>query len=221
MKQATIILIIMLMTGCVQSTDIRKPLPEQNMVRPVPSYGGGSLWQNASSGLVEDMKARRVGDIVTVVITEQASASKEASTDTKRSSSAGASMNNLLGLENKGIFNSMDLSNLIKAGYDSTYDGSGKTTRNENLQASITARIMEVLPNGNLMIEGRRNVKVNNEDQEIVLEGTVRPRDIGANNVVNSIHIADARISYTGKGVVSDRQRPGWLMTLLEKVWPF
>ncbi|HEU0265643.1 MAG TPA: flagellar basal body L-ring protein FlgH, partial [Geobacterales bacterium] len=105
--------------------------------------------------------------------------------------------------------------------YDSTYDGSGKTTRNENLQASITARIMEVLPNGNLMIEGRRNVKVNNEDQEIVLEGTVRPRDVSANNVVNSIHIADARISYTGKGVVSDRQRPGWLMTLLEKVWPF
>jgi flagellar L-ring protein precursor FlgH len=80
---------------------------------------------------------------------------------------------------------------------------------------------MDVLPNGNFLIEGRRNVKVNHEDQIIVLEGTVRPRDITADNLVNSSLIADARITYSGKGVISDRQRPGWLMNALDFAWPF
>jgi Flagellar basal body L-ring protein len=81
--------------------------------------------------------------------------------------------------------------------------------------------VVDVIPNGNLLIEGRRNVKVNNEDQVIVLTGTVRGRDISADNTVNSALIADARISYSGKGVISDRQKPGWLMNVLDKVWPF
>ena len=85
----------------------------------------------------------------------------------------------------------------------------------------MTARVIDVLPNGNMLIEGRRNIKVNNEDQEIILEGTVRPRDIGADNVVNSIYIADARISYSGRGIISDRQSPGWLMNIVDKLWPF
>ena len=80
---------------------------------------------------------------------------------------------------------------------------------------------LEVLPNGNMLIEGRRNIKVNNEDQEIILEGTIRPRDIGADNVINSIFIADARISYAGRGIISDRQSPGWLMNIVDKLWPF
>ncbi len=71
------------------------------------------------------------------------------------------------------------------------------------------------------MIEGRRNIKVNNEDQEIMLEGTIRPRDIGPNNTVNSIYVADARISYSGRGIISDRQSPGWLMNIVDKLWPF
>ncbi len=81
--------------------------------------------------------------------------------------------------------------------------------------------MVDVLANGNLLIEGRRNVKVNNEDQIIVLEGTVRPKDISAENMVNSAQIADARITYSGKGIISDRQKPGWLMNIVDYVWPF
>ena len=114
-----------------------------------------------------------------------------------------------------------DLSKLINASVDSSYKGSGSTSRAENLKATMTARVIDVLPNGNMLIEGRRNIKVNNEDQEIILEGTVRPRDIGADNVVNSIYIADARISYSGRGIISDRQSPGWLMNIVDKLWPF
>jgi len=131
-------------------------------------------------------------------------------------------MPNFLGLEKAGfIKNNVDLSNLINANVKSTFDGSGSTSRQETLSATVSAKVIDVLTNGNLLIEGRRNVKVNNEDQIIIIDGTVRPADIGTDNTVNSIYIADAKISYTGKGIISDRQSPGWLMNIVDKVWPF
>jgi flagellar L-ring protein precursor FlgH len=129
-----------------------------------------------------------------------------------------------MGLEGAGFFKNNlggDMSKLLSANTDSTYKGAGSTSRQENLNASISAKVVNVLPNGNLLIEGRRNIKVNNEDQEIILTGTVRPRDIGPNNVVSSINVADARISYSGRGIISDRQSPGWLMNIIDKLWPF
>ena len=169
------------------------------------------------------MKARRRGDIITIVISETASASKEAKTGTSRDSSVSAGMPHVLGLENTGIFknNFADLSKILSASTNSKFQGSGSTSRQENLQATITARVVDVQPNGNLMIEGRRNIKVNEEDQIIVLEGTVRSRDVAQDNTVNSIFVADARISYSGRGIISDRQSPGWLMNFLDKIWPF
>jgi len=78
-----------------------------------------------------------------------------------------------------------------------------------------------VLPNSNLLIEGRRNVKVNNEDQIVTVKGTIRQRDITAENTINSIYVADAQITYSGEGIISDRQKPGWLMNVIDKLWPF
>jgi flagellar L-ring protein precursor FlgH len=172
---------------------------------------------------VDDHKARRKGDIVTILIAEQASASKQASTGTSRKASTTAGIPKLMGLETSmtGIRNWMDLANLISASSESKFDGTGSTTRNENLSATITAKVVEVLPNGNLMIAGRRNVLVNNEDQLIVVEGTVRSRDISPDNIVSSAQVADARITYSGNGVVSDQQKPGWLTTIFGKIWPF
>jgi flagellar L-ring protein precursor FlgH len=195
--------------------------------KPQANYSNGSLWQGTSGwqgttgGLVEDFKARTRGDTLTVVITETASASKEANTGTSRASDVQAGIPNFLGLEKSGIKNWMDLNKLVNASVSSKFDGSGMTTRKDNLNATITARVIDVLPNGNMLIEGRRSVQVNNEDQIIVLTGLVRPRDITFNNLVNSTLIADARISYSGNGIISDRQQPGWLMGLVDKVWPF
>ena len=212
----------LLLAGCVyQQAEVKSPAFDEQLAKPKPSYTGGSLWQDSSSGLAEDAKARRKGDILTILIAEQSSASKQANTATKRDTSASAGIPNLLGLESAGFARTMNLANLVNASYASKYDGSGSTSRNENLLATITAKVTDILPNGNLLIEGRRNVKVNNEEQVIVLEGTVRPRDISTENVINSSNIADAKISYTGNGVLSDRQRPGWLMNFLERLWPF
>jgi flagellar L-ring protein precursor FlgH len=219
-----LILIALIMAGCAHEPQQSKfPAMQQQLEKPQSSYAGGSLWQGSSSGLAEDFRARSKGDVVTVVITEQASASKQATTDTVRTTALSAGIPNLMGLETSmtGIKNWMDLSNLLNANTSSKYDGSGSTTRTENLSATITARVIDVLTNGNLLIEGRRNIMVNHEDQIIILEGTVRPQDISTDNTVNSSQIADARITYSGKGIVSDRQSPGWLMNIIDKVWPF
>jgi flagellar L-ring protein FlgH len=224
MKQIYLLLLLLPLFGCaVEKTDIKTTGFEDQQPQPAADYSSGSIWQSASGSLTDDVKARRRGDIITIVISETASASKEAKTGTSRDSSISAGMPHLLGLENTGIFknNFSDLSKIINASSSSKFQGAGSTSRQENLKATITARVIDVLSNGNLMIEGRRNIKVNEEDQIIVLEGTVRSRDIAPDNTVNSIFVADARISYSGRGIISDRQSPGWLMNILDKIWPF
>ncbi len=223
MKKIFSLITLLLLAGCAGNGDLQKARLDDMLDNRPPTYQGGSIWQQSSAGFAEDMKARRRGDTLTVIIVETASASKEATTATKRGGSYSAGIPNFMGLETNmsGIKNWMDLSKLISASSDSKFDGSGTTTRKENLSATITARVMDVLANGNLRIEGRRNIKVNNEDQIIILEGSVRQRDITPDNVISSSQIADARITYTGKGIVSDRQSPGWLMSLLDVIWPF
>ena len=218
----TALLLPLLLAGCAHETaEVKTPTFDEQIPKPQMNYASGSLWQASSTGLAEDLKARRRGDIVTVVISEQASASKQASTGTSRATTMSAGMPNLLGLEKTPIKGWMDLANLLNASFSSKFDGSGSTSRQETLSATISTKVTDVLPNGNLMIEGRRNVKVNNEDQIIVLTGTVRSRDVSSDNSISSSLIADARINYSGKGIISDRQKPGWLMNALDAVWPF
>lgn len=205
----------------MQGAEVKTTTFDEQVPKPQMNYASGSLWQASSSGLAEDLKARRRGDIITVIISETASASKQASTGTERNSSVSAGIPKLLGLEKTPIKTWADLSQLLSVSNDSKFAGSGSTSRQETLTATISAKVTEVIANGNLMIEGRRNVKVNNEDQIIVLTGTVRSRDVSSDNTVSSALIADAKINYSGKGVISDRQSPGWLMNVLDKVWPF
>jgi flagellar L-ring protein precursor FlgH len=225
MKQyLAIVAAALLAGGCVvQQTEVVSPSFDQQLKTTAPSYGNGSIWQTASIPLTEDGKARRLGDIVTIMITENATASKQATTATGRSSEISAGIPNMLGLEGSGILtkNFADLSNLINASVSSNFDGSGSTTRKESLSATITAKVVDVLANSNLRIEGRRNVKVNNEDQIVTVKGTIRQRDITADNTINSIYVADAQITYSGEGIISDRQKPGWLMNVIDKLWPF
>jgi flagellar L-ring protein precursor FlgH len=224
MKRIYLLLTLFVVNGCaVQKTDIKTVGYDEPQTKAVADYSNGSIWQAASGSMTEDFKARRRGDIVTIVIVETASASKAAKTATARGSAVNAGIPNFMGLESLGVLknNFADLSKLINASVDSKYTGSGSTSRQENLSATITARVIDVLSNGNMQIEGRRNIKVNNEDQEIILEGTIRPRDIGQNNTINSIYVADARITYFGRGIISDRQGPGWLMNVVDKLWPF
>jgi flagellar L-ring protein FlgH len=195
----------------------------------------GSLWQAGSSlnGMFIDTKARNIGDIVTVKIDESAKASNKAKTDTTRSSSLEAGIQKLFGLENwwqneilPDVSNDLPKINpfgdpSVQGSMKSAFAGDGETTRSGSLDAYITCRVVAVMPNGNLKIVGTREVMVNYENQIIILSGVIRPRDISDTNVILSTFISDAKIAYSGSGIVNDRQRPGWLANLLNSAWPF
>lgn len=223
MKRIILAGAILISAGCVypQVQLPKDSTDEEHIPTPQISYANGSIWQAGSVSPMEDFKARKRGDIVTVVIVEEASASKQATTGTKRTSGISASIPNFMGLETTALKDKLDLSSLIKADASSDFGGSGTTTRKDVLNATISARVMDILPNGDLKIQGSRSVKVNNEEQIIVLKGTVRPRDINQDNMISSSQIADARISYSGNGIINDRQQPGWFFNFFDKVWPF
>ncbi len=216
-----------LLTSCArpqeQIVNIPEPL-EEIQTEASGATSEGSLWPGEQHSLYADHKARTTGDILTITIAEKASASKMASTDSDRSSSISASLPNLLGLENSNLLAqnpNLDLSALVKADFANSFEGSGKTVRKEDLVASLTTQVIQVYPNGNLKIRGGKEVRVNNETQVIYLTGIVRPVDIMANNTIDSKHVLNARISYTGKGAISDKQHPGWLTRVIDNVWPF
>ena len=229
--------------GCTGSRKNIEPAiqqmpPQQMTVRrpaPDPEENGGSLWQARSSfnGLFIDTKARNIGDIVTVQIEESAEASNKANTATERSSGLEAGIEKLFGVEDwwqneilpdvNSKWPKIDpFGNPSVKGYlKSDFEGDGETSRSGSLEAFITCRVVDVMANGNLKIVGTREVMVNHENQLIILSGTIRPRDISDTNVILSTFISDAKIAYSGSGVVDDRQRPGWLANLLNNVWPF
>ena len=178
----------------------------------------GSLWSEnrPQSFLFSDSKAGRVGDVVTVRIVESSKGNKNASTKTAKDSSLSTSISAFFGM-------SSDKLSQASVGTETSekHDGAGSTSRSSELTAVITAGVIDVMPNGNLVIDGRREVVVNNETQLLSVTGTVRPEDIGPNNTVLSSYIADAKITYTGNGVVSDKQKVGWFVRLMDKIWPF
>jgi len=228
MKQLLyLILSTILVSGCASDNSspivIQEPLEEIYDSKEIKNESG-SLWNQNNGSMFTDRKAQRVGDIVTVLISESSSASKEAASSTSRSTNMAASIPNFFGLENDDIWNGhnpVDLSNLVNADFSNGFDGSGTTSRKEDLTASLTTQVVGLYPNGQLKIRGGKEVMVNNEVQIIYLTGIIRPVDITAANTVSSTKILNARISYTGKGSISDKQKPGWAMRILDNVWPF
>ncbi|MCB2147978.1 MAG: flagellar basal body L-ring protein FlgH [Deltaproteobacteria bacterium] len=183
------------------------------------------MWQDDAPliSMFADQKARTVGDIVTIKIAESSAATNKASTATDRSSSLSASVDAFFNMEKRfpadqPFFNPFSK---VAGGVQSDFQGNGTTKRSGDLNAYITALVTQVLPNGNLVVTGSREVLINSENQIIQLTGVVRPRDISSDNQVLSTYVADARISYSGTGVVNDRQKPGWLTNIVMKVWPF
>jgi flagellar L-ring protein precursor FlgH len=207
-----------------------QPLPQPHLSSsqdlPVrPPGTDGSLWEGslASGYLFVDPKARSVGDIVTIQIMEEASASGKASTKAGKKSSLSAGISSLFGLEQSVVNRNanVDPASLLNASTDNNFDSSGQISRSGKITATITARVTQVLSNGNLVIRGTRQVTINNEQQLLIIQGIIRSEDISPGNIIASTSIADAQIIYTGKGVVSDKQSPGWLSRVVDSIWPF
>jgi flagellar L-ring protein FlgH len=225
--QVSAALIALMFTGCLaQKAEVVRP---DNVVAPPiaakPQPASGSIWPGESSNnlICTNKRARYVNDIVTILVSETVSGGNKATTNTSRDANTSHAITALLGIDNSILANNASMGGAIKVGGTSanSLKGAGDTSRSSTLTASISARVIKVLDNGNLLIEGKRQMTVNAEDQFIIITGIVRPEDITANNTVESQFIADARILYTGEGVVNDKMRPGWLTRAMDWVWPF
>jgi flagellar L-ring protein FlgH len=182
-----------------------------------------SLWcDGVSQSIFADKRSLNVGDILTIVISENSTANKNNSTSTERKSSLSAAITAFL--YPAGATPLMSVGGQLPAmGYnsDAVHNGNGAISDSENIVAQIAVRIIDVLPNGNLVIEGKRETSFSMESQTMVLRGEVRPYDVNANNTVFSYNVADATIQILGKGTVSDGQDKGWFTRVWDKINPF
>jgi len=189
-----------------------KTVPEQQNT-------DGSLWvsHGRRSNLVRDFKAREVNDLVTIRVSETTQAVASADASNARKSSASLNIPNLFGLE-KGV---KELPNAVDAKGESQYEGQGSTSRKTSISTMITARVTDVLNNGYLVVEGVKDIRLNNEDQVVYLRGVVRPEDITPGNMVSSGDVGQMELRLEGRGLVSQPLNPGWLYKLLMGISPF
>lgn len=184
-----------------------------------------SLWRESQSGNepFRDFRAWQAMDLLTIVVNEQSLGQQLANTEIRAKSEYLAAIENFLGLEQQTQNWSQppDLTSLIRARTQNDFRGEGRTLRQAQLTARISAVVAEVLPSGLLRIEGEKIISVNNEEQVMIISGLVRQRDINSNNEVNASQIAQIRIDYYGNGTVGAAQYGGWLSRLLRILWPF
>ena len=183
----------------------------------------GSLFTEAAPGYLQDTRAVRAGDIVTILIDEQADAKGDATTSLTKNTNRNASVTALLGLVPalKQSHPDIDPSKLIELAAQSDFTGDGSTHRKGQLTGNITVKVRDQMPNGDLFIEGTKVVMINNEEYHLYISGLIRPADVGPNNAVSSSRIADAQIEFTGRGDIADQVNRGWLTKLLDWANPF
>lgn len=191
-----------------------------------------SLWRPGARQFFKDPRATKVGDILTVNINIQERATLQNNTQTSRSNSEDAGLPNFLGTEtltnaagmatgiNK-VFRGADPAALVGMTSESKVQGQGQVNRQEQITLNVAALVTQVLPNGNLVVQGRQEVRVNNEVRELLIQGIVRPEDITATNTVTHTQMAEARIAYGGRGQLTDVQQGRWGQQIYDIVFPF
>lgn len=177
----------------------------------------GTSAVNFVADLFRDPRALRPNDLVTVQVLESIQAVGSADASLSKDSGAGVSIPSLFGLERRA--GALNPASLVSSTIGTDFKGQGATTRSGELVATMTTRVAEVLPNGDLVLEGVREITINGDQQVVVLSGVVRPIDIGPNNVVLSPSIGQLRIRYYGRGLMKDNLRPGWLVRVLNKIF--
>jgi flagellar L-ring protein precursor FlgH len=205
-----------------QTSVFRKAALMVALFASVCGASADSLWKAGSRSALSDKKATAVGDIVTIVVQESASTSKQNNTKTSKSAEVDASIASFLyGPAASGLLTKGGQYPALKASSKNSFDGGGQINNSEQINARIAVRVIDVLPNQSLIVEGRRRTAFSGEKQEIVLRGVVRSDDISTMNTVLSYNVADASISIVSSGTVSDTQKKGWFTRAWDKVNPF
>lgn len=191
------------------------PMPAPQSV----SYNPNSLWRNGSRAFFKDQRAHQVGDLLTITVNITDSANISNETKRSRDNSTDSSITNFLA-KNK-ILGFPIPGSLLTAGATASSDGKGSVQRNEALVTNIAAIVTQVLPNGNLVVEGKQEIRVNYEIRELIVAGIVRPEDIQSDNTIDSSKIAQARIAYGGRGQLTDVQQERWGQQASDILLPF
>jgi flagellar L-ring protein precursor FlgH len=194
----------------------REPAPQ-----PITA---NSLWRTGARTFFNDQRAGRVGDIVTVLVTVNDSAKTQNTTNTNLTTSNAMGVPNFFGLESslgKVLPGGYDPSKMITTNTAGTSAGAGGVNRSESISLTIAAVVTEVLPNGNMVIQGTQEVKTNDEVRQLTVAGIVRPEDISSANTIQSSQIAEARINYGGRGDISAVQKTPVGTSLIQRFWPF
>ncbi|MBI5537729.1 MAG: flagellar basal body L-ring protein FlgH [Deltaproteobacteria bacterium] len=183
----------------------------------------GSLFSEAYGGLLSDTRAVRAGDVLVVKIEEDTNAAGNATTKLTRSSKRDDQVQAVLGLVPalKKSHPDIDPAKLLSWMTNSDFAGDGQTKRTGTLKGNIAVRVCEVMPNGDLFVEGTKVVMINNEENHLYISGLVRTSDIGRDNTVSSSRIADAQVEFTGRGDVADQIDRGWLAKIFDAINPF
>jgi len=185
---------------------LKSELPYVQEVVPTGPISEGSLWEDRS--LVGDLRAGRLNDLVTIQITESTNAISQANTTTTRAGTNSYSV-------------PLVMPNTEVSASNSAFKGSGTTGRSATFTTVVTARVVKVLNNGNLIFEGTRDIQLNNEKQRLYVAGLVDPRMLSAGNTIRSSQVSDLRIGYGGAGVVDETLKPGVISRMLNYIWPF
>ncbi|KYG24731.1 flagellar L-ring protein FlgH [Bradyrhizobium sp. AT1] len=197
---------------------VQMPMPKPE----VASYNPNSLWRNGSRAFFKDQRARQVGDLLTVTvnITDKANIANE--TQRSRTNSEDSGITDFIGAKTLGAQAQKVLpGRILTADSSASSDGKGSVNRTEALQTNVAAVVTQVLPNGNLVVEGKQEIRVNYEIRELVVAGIVRPEDIQSDNTIDSTKIAQARIAYGGRGQIMDVQQPRYGQQVMDVLLPF
>jgi flagellar L-ring protein precursor FlgH len=196
---------------------VNMPMPE-----PMPaSYNPNSLWRNGSRAFFKDQRAHQVGDILTIKVNITDSAQFANETQRSRDNKEDSGITNLFGMTKVPLTKTPVPGRLLTADSTSSSDGKGSVNRTEALKTNVAAVVTQLLPNGNLVIEGKQEVRVNFELRELLVAGIVRPEDIENDNTLDSTKIAQARIAYGGRGQITDVQQPRWGQQITDVILPF
>ena len=197
---------------------VQMPMPKPEQA----SYNANSLWRNGSRAFFKDQRAARIGDLLTVTvnITDKANIANE--TQRSRSNKEDSGITDFIGAQTLGAQAKKVLpGRILTADSTASSDGKGSVNRQEALQTNVAAVVTQVLPNGNLVVEGKQEIRVNFEIRELIVAGIVRPEDIQSDNTIDSSKIAQARIAYGGRGQITDVQQPRYGQQVLDVLLPF
>jgi flagellar L-ring protein precursor FlgH len=197
---------------------VQMPMPKPEAV----SYNANSLWRNGSRSFFKDQRAHQIGDLLTVTvnITDQANFANE--TQRSRSNKEDSGITDFIGAQTLGAQAKKILpGRILTADSTASSDGKGSVQRQESLQTNVAAVVTQLLPNGNLVVEGKQEIRVNFEVRELIVAGIVRPEDIQSDNTIDSSKIAQARIAYGGRGQIMDVQQPRYGQQVMDVLLPF